>query len=183
MAPPIASGRQKESFVKWIESTKSTDRAQGHVGEGSTLTARKKKPASQTTVNVMEETELERFSDRTEVPHNLPDSDNERDFEPEVGALLKRPPQVPKLVSTNTFLPPRAIVTPTCIPPLPTAPISLQENARRGSSSPQARPLKRVQHHVVEEVDDAPSNDLQNTEDDTLVIDSGGKFMEIVHNI
>ena len=105
MAPPTASGKQRENFVRWKETPKSMERDQANVGGTSPLVAKRKVHASRPRPIVMEDADLQRKSEFTQVPQNQRASDCERETDPEVGALLKRPPQIPKYTSPYKFVP------------------------------------------------------------------------------
>ena len=136
MAPPTASGKQREDFVRWKEAPKSVERDQANVGGTSPLVAKRKVHASRPRPIVMEDADLQWVSESTQVPQNQRASACERETEPEVVALLKRPPQIPKNTSPYKFVPRRdTSKSPSVVSVVPPQAIS----------SPQGRPSKRVQ--------------------------------------
>ena len=153
MAPPIASGKQRENFVRWKEAPKSMERDQANVGGTSPLVAKRKVHASRPRSIVMEDADLQRRSESTQVPQNRRASDCERETDPKVGALLKWPPQIPKYTSPYKFVPPRATgPSPSVVSVVPPQAIL----------SPQGRPSKKVQQQREEIVHDAPCSELHN---------------------
>ena len=147
MAPPTVSGKHREEFVKWKEAIQSMDCSRTHGGGTSPSFSRVKKHSSRARTSVMSETDLQIMSESTQLPQNHRVSDSERETEPEVGAWLKRSPQIPKYAAPYKFVPPRASGPSTSVvsvlPP-------------QAMSSPQGRPPKRVQQIREEIVHDGP---------------------------
>ena len=174
MAPPTASGKQREDFVRWKEAPKSMERDQANVGGTSPLVAKRKVHASRPRPIVMEDADLQRMSESTQVPQNQRASDCEHETEPEVGALLKQPPQILKYTSPYKFVPPRATgPSPSVVSVVPPQAIS----------SPQGRPSKRVQQQREENVHDVPCIELHNIGPHTSAKYHEGKCKSFQHQI
>jgi hypothetical protein len=155
MAPPTVSGKHREEFVKWKEAIQSMDCTRTHAAGSSPSFARVKKHVSRPLTSVMSETDLQIMSESTQVPQNRRDRDSERETELEVGAWLKRPPQIPKYAAPYKFVPPRATGPSTSavsavLPP-------------QAMASPQGRPSKRVQQLREDFVHDAPCTEHHNS--------------------
>lgn len=179
MAPQQGDGKRKEEFVKWKESPQSMDRGQSHAGGAFSSVARKKKHALRQQTGVKEQMESQRVSDTEEVPRNHDGGNNERDSAPEGGAVLQRPPQVPKYVSPSKFVPPRASGLSPCIAPLPSASNSRQHNARQASSSPLGRPLRRMPQEPEYSADDETCEDPHNSAPTTKTMSPEGNCVSL----
>lgn len=160
--------------MKWKEAPKSMERTQANVGGTSPMVARRNIQASRPRPTVMEPADLQRVSDSNQEPQQQRVSDIELETEPEVGALLKRPPQFPKYSSPYRFVPPRAAGPSTSgVSTLPPA----------AMSSPQGRPSKRVQQTREDMVHDAPCTSPHNTAPHTAAKYHQGKCLSSQHRI
>lgn len=183
MAPPKPSGRRKENFVQWKDSPQLVERVEIVTGGASASDARKKKRASRPTTVVTEQVQCERKTNTNHGTQSHGDSDTERDMEVEVGATLSRPAEIRKFVSPNRFVAPRVSGPSTSVLTPPNASGTPQHYAGQTSSSPERRPLRRVQEQEQHIADHEPFGDPTNIAGDTCRVGLKVKCMSLVWTI
>lgn len=175
MAPPKPSGRRKEDFVQWKDSSKPVEREGPLAGAASPSSARKKKQASRPRAEVTEDIETEGHGGPHLGTENTEVSDSQRNTEAGGVASVPQRPLNPKYVSPNRFVPPRCSGLTTSLVTPPRAFNSTDDYARERSSSPQGRPLTRELQEQEEASADEVSGDPYDNAQETWTTAAEGK--------